>query len=35
MVTIAVTIGFAVILYSLTSDARRSGLEAYYTIFSS
>ncbi|HQP71887.1 MAG TPA: proton-conducting transporter membrane subunit, partial [Methanoculleus sp.] len=33
MVTIAVTVGFAVILYSLTSDARRSGLEAYYTIF--
>ncbi|HPA06931.1 MAG: NADH:ubiquinone oxidoreductase [Methanoregulaceae archaeon] len=33
MVTIAVTVGFAVILYSLSSDSRRSGLEAYYTIF--
>ena len=33
MVIIAVTVGFAVILYSLSSDSRRSGLEAYYTIF--
>ena len=33
MVVIAVTVGFAVILYSLSSDSRRSGLEAYYTIF--
>jgi multicomponent Na+:H+ antiporter subunit D len=33
MVIIAVTVGFAVILYSLSSDSRRSGLEAFYTIF--
>ncbi|HII76446.1 MAG TPA: NADH:ubiquinone oxidoreductase [Methanolinea sp.] len=33
MVIITVTVGFSVILYSLSSDSRRSSLEAYYTLF--
>jgi multicomponent Na+:H+ antiporter subunit D len=33
MEIIAVTVGLGVILYSLSSDERRSGLENYYTIF--
>jgi multicomponent Na+:H+ antiporter subunit D len=33
MVIMTVTVGFSVILYSLSSDSRRSGLEAYYTLF--
>jgi multicomponent Na+:H+ antiporter subunit D len=33
MEIIAVTVGLGVIIYSLSSDERRSGLENYYTIF--
>ena len=33
MIIIAATVGFSVILYSLSSDSRRSGLEGYYTLF--